>query len=145
MTSQLEALYRLDYPLYGPDVADGTLPTSYDPTECVENQPLGLFFQFVGRPLGLLLDLKSDAEQVQWQVDNAASFLAGELQCFGFTSPVLPKSKLSKLIGSELRRICFGFVSDYLSVEKLLFGVKLQFDTKTLVFVNRADEGYYLF
>ncbi|MGI4871055.1 MAG: hypothetical protein ACRYFX_07740 [Janthinobacterium lividum] len=163
---QLEALYRLDYPLYDSNAADGVLPTRYDPALRIENQPLGLLFQFTAQPMGLSLELEADAVQVRWQWCNVDSFLAGEAY-FGYPSPVLPGSALGELVGSELQKICFGLVGGYTPTEtsgvwrwlekmkalvgsrtrgeSLFFGVKLQFEVKSLVFVNQADEGYYLF
>lgn len=142
---QLDNIYRLDYPFYPSGAVDGSKPTSFLSDRWIEEQPLGLFFQFSTHAKGLFLYEANDAEQVCHEVRDVRDFLHGPPNFFGFVSPVSEQSELSSLIGANLQKVYFGTADGYLPGTQLLFGIKLQFESASLAFVNNSDEGLYLF
>lgn len=142
---KLEAVYRFDYPLYASEANGSNRIVGYDPDLKIEENPLGLFFKFSHSPNGLMINIANDAEQVSYQVRNAANPLAEPPNYFGFISPVDATSKLQTLVGCELQGVFFGFADAPSTSSKLLLGIKLQFRRTALAFVNHGDEGYFLF
>jgi hypothetical protein len=141
---KLENLYRIDYPIFSPVEEGGGYAIGIDYDSYIEKQPLGLVFQFASLSKGLMVEIENDAEQIACQVREVASLLPASPDYFGFTSPVVSTSDLHGLLGAELQRIYFGYMDGEAPDARLFFGVKLQFESAELAFVNNCDEGLYL-
>ena len=87
---------------------------------------------------GLFVYIDNDAEQICYEVRTAGS-LSQQANYFGIFSRVADNSKLLRITNSDLGKIEFGYGTGQSLSEPLLLGMKLKFDSVSLVFVNNCD------